>query len=283
MGKKFLNSWTDPFFLILLLNLAIRGAMSGVPIDPFSGNMPTIDSEPERLFLYVTLENYVYETWMRLYSCLTRKTKSEMLPGFRNGSISPKEIQREIGKILEPYNCSIQVEYFPSNTISPVNIAALMRKYGRNPSIRAVKAVYLDYLDLLQPDEKNEFYRLDLGAITSRLKTIAASFEIPIITATQLNREAYRREKDKGLGMETISESIQKVFIADFGAIIQRIENPMDQTNGDQPPQPIKAILKVEKNRDGRVGKMDLYFDYPRSRILTSEEYREEFGRILQI
>jgi hypothetical protein len=220
---------------------------------------------------------------MRLYSCLTRKTKEEMLPGIRNGSIPPREIQEEIGKILAPYNCSIQVEYFPSNTISPVNIAALIKKYGRNPHLRVVKAVYLDYLDLLQPDEKNEFYRLDLGAITSRLKTIAASSEIPIITATQLNREAYRREKDKDLGMETISESIQKVFIADFGAIIQRAENPMDQTNGDQPLKPVKAILKVEKNRDGKVGKMDMYFDYPRSRILTGEEYRKEFGGTLQI
>jgi hypothetical protein len=39
--------------------------------------------------------------------------------------------------------------------------------------------------------------------------TISASFEIPIITATQLIREAYRKEKDKEFGMETVSESIQ--------------------------------------------------------------------------
>jgi len=49
--------------------------------------------------------------------------------------------------------------------------------------------------------------------------TIFPSFEIPIITATQLNREAYRKEKHKEFGMETVSESIPEVFIADFGAI----------------------------------------------------------------
>ena len=113
--------------------------------------------------------------------------------------------------------------------------------------------------------------------------TISASFEIPIITATQLNREACRKEKDKEFGMETVSESIQKVFIADFGAVIHRIESSENGSNGDQPPKPVKAILKVEKNRDGKTGNINLYFDYPRSRILTNEEYMDEFGERMKI
>ncbi len=52
---------------------------------------------------------------------------------------------------------------------------------------------------------------------------------------------------------------------------------------GDQPPKPVKAILKVEKNRDGKTGKTTLYFDYPRSRILTNEEYMDEFGEAMKI
>ena len=42
-------------------------------------------------------------------------------------------------------------------------------------------------------------------------------------------------------------------------------------------------ILKVEKNRDGKTGKTNLYFDYPRSRILTNEEYMNEFGEVMKI
>lgn len=266
---------------ILLLNLAVRGAMSGVPKELFYAHLPTVGPELERLFLYVTLENYVYETWMRLYCCLTKKTKAEVLPGLLNGSIRAEEVRQEMAKILSPYNCSIQVEYFPSNSISPMNIAALIKKYSQSSYRRAVKAVYLDYLDLLNPEDKHEFYRLDLGAITSHLKTIAASFEIPIITATQLNREAYKKEKNKKLGMETISESIQKIFIADFGAIIQRVKNASEKNHPKESSGPIRSILKVEKNRDGKTGQVDLYFDYPRSRILTAEEYHEELGSIL--
>ena len=40
--------------------------------------MVLIDT-PERVFLYVTMENYVYETWVRLYCSLFNKTKEEML------------------------------------------------------------------------------------------------------------------------------------------------------------------------------------------------------------
>ena len=271
---------------ILLLNMAIRGAMSRLnQEDSIFSYGPTIDSEPQRVFLYVTCENYVYETWMRLYFALTKTRKEELLTKLRAGSITSKDIQMEITRILEPYNCAIQIEYFPSNSISPGNIAALIQKYNRNPQSRVVKAVYLDYLDLLLPDEKEELRWVDLGAITTRLKTISASFEIPIITATQLNREAYRKgkggDKESDSGMETISESIQKVFIADFGAIIQREKKI--ESNGDQPPKPVKIYLSVEKNRDGKTGKTNLYFDYPCFRILTNEEYREEFGEVMKI
>jgi len=85
--------------------------------------------------------------------------------------------------------------------------------------------------------------------------TISASCEIPIITATQLNREAYCREKDKELGMETVSESIQKIFIADFGAVIHRNESPENGSNGAQPPTPVKATLKVKKSGMERLGR----------------------------
>jgi hypothetical protein len=47
------------------------------------------DDSPERVFLYVTMENYVYETWVRLYCSLFNKTKEEMLQGFTVGEITP--------------------------------------------------------------------------------------------------------------------------------------------------------------------------------------------------
>jgi hypothetical protein len=39
----------------------------------------------------------------------------------------------------------------------------------------------------------------------------------------------------------------------------------------------------VEKNRDGKMGKIQVYFDYARPRILTVEEYQKEQGWIMEL
>jgi len=54
-------------------------------------------------------------------------------------------------------------------------------------------------------------------------------------------------------------------------------------TDGIQPPKPVKAILKVEKNRDGKTGKTNLYFGYPRSRILTMRSTMSEVWEVMKI
>jgi len=270
---------------LLLLNCAIRAAMS-TPIskNPFHmAGIPQLDRPPERVFLYITMENYVYETWARMYCSMFQKTKEEMLRELFSSKISAETIKEQINSLLAPFNSSIQIEYFPANSISPATISGLISKYNEQPEHRAIKAVYVDYLDLLLPDERREFHRLDLGDITSSLKTISANFEIPLITATQLNREAYKKGKKGDVGSDMISESIQKLFIADFSAMM--FQEELTQKNaGDEPDDmPKKVVLKVDKNRDGKTGRAHIYFDYPRSRFMTQEEFTEEYEKLLAI
>ena len=95
--------------------------------------------------------------------------------------------------------------------------------------------------------------------------------------------EPCRREGSKEPGIETISESIQKLFIADFGGIIRKDNASSDTEKEDPSLRPVKVVLNIEKNRDGKVGKTYLYFDYPRSRFLTVEGYRDEYEKITEI
>jgi len=267
---------------LMMLNQATRAAMSK-PDQWRKVGIPTIDTGPEEIYLYITMENFVYETWTRLYCSLFKRTKEEMLTKICSPKTSSADIFQEIQSVMYPYNASLQVEYFPAHSISPANISSLIKEYNKDPMRRVVKAVYVDYLDLLQSDNPKEHYRLELGEITSSLKTIAGNFEIPIITATQLNREAYRRGKNGGLGSDMMSESIQKLFIADFSAMMYREDagkkNDADQVEG----QPTKVNLKIDKNRDGRTGMTHVYFDYPRSRFMTQEECFEEFQETLTV
>jgi hypothetical protein len=55
-----------------------------------------------------------------------------------------------------------------------------------------------------------------------------------------------------------------------------------NENNGDQ-MDPVKVTLSVEKNRDGKMGKIQVYFDYARPRILTVEEYQKEQGWIMEL
>jgi replicative DNA helicase len=66
--------------------------------------------------------------------------------------------------------------------------------------------------------------------------------------------------------------SIQKLFIADFGGIIRNDNPGSDTEKEDQSLRPVRVVLNIEKNRDGKIGKTYLYFDYQRSRLLTLEE-----------
>ncbi len=271
---------------LLLLNMAIRASLSNPYenqfIKPYN-NFDWLGDGPQRIFLYVTMENYPYETWGRLYCSLLKKTKEEMLKLLFNRTISSESIKKKMNEKMAMFASSIQIDYFPANTISPVTIAGLIQKYNQNPGRGSVKAVYIDYLDLLQPDERREFYRLDLGEIASNLKSIAGRFEIPIITATQLNRQAYKSSKKSELGSEMISESIQKLFISDFSAMMIRDDSSSKDKDRDTDDLPQKVTLKIDKNRDGKTGQTQIYFDYKRSRFLTKSEYLEEFRGIMEI
>ena len=268
---------------LLLINFAIRAAMTNT-VSPLFGIPESwcLDSSPERVFLYVTMENYVYETWLRLYCALFKKTKDEVLQDLYRQKITADIIKEQINEMMASYNSSIQIEYFPANTISPATISSLIGKLNQHPDKASVKAVYIDYLDLMIPDERREFYRLDLGEITSRFKSIAANFEIPIITATQLNREAYRKGKGAEPGSEMISESMQKLFIADFSAMMY-LDDKDEITSDEGTYVPRKVVLKVDKNRDGKTGKTHIYINYPESRFLTQQECVVEYDKLLDI
>lgn len=266
----------------MMLNQATRAAMNK-PNPWLQKGIPTIDTGPEEIYLYITMENFVYETWTRLYCSLFKQTKEEMLAKIYNEKTSSENIFQEIQSIMQPYNASLQVEYFPAHTISPATISSLIKEYNKDPMRRVVKSVYVDYLDLLQSDNPKEHYRLELGEITSSLKTIAGNFEIPIITATQLNREAYKRGKNGDVGSDMMSESIQKLFIADFSAMMYGEDAGKKKSDDQVEGHPTKVILKVDKNRDGKTGMTYVYFDYPRSRFMTKEECNEEYQESLTL
>ena len=130
---------------LLLLNMAIRAALQ----NPWENQVVNphafgwLGDAPERIFLYITMENYPYETWGRLYCSLLNKTKEEMLKLIFNRTISSESIKKEINERMARYSSSLQIDYFPANTISPATISGLIQKYNQCPEKRSVKRFIL--------------------------------------------------------------------------------------------------------------------------------------------
>ena len=109
--------------------------------------------------------------------------------------------------------------------------------------------VVVDYLQLLTPTTGRGANRTaEVGDISRDLKKIAMDFKIHIIALSQLNRLS---AGGKEPSMAEIRES---------GAIEQDASNILIMWDSEENDETKKA-LKVDKARNGKRGRMDLYFD----------------------
>jgi replicative DNA helicase len=204
-----------------------------------SATLPCPDpSKKERVYLYVTLENTIEESLMRTYQPLFDRTTEEMLQDISQGI----DIKKKICDELARNKSSILMKYFPAMSISPLDLIGVIdeaiEQYGKD----SIAGLYVDYLDLLKPDNtKYDMYRLDLGYITLSMKTLAVQYNIPIITASQLGRQAYKITDSKDLGVDLMSESIKKVENADFIGLLAADKFNKEIVHG-----------RIGKNRSGK-------------------------------
>ena len=190
------------------------------------------------VYVYLTLENLVDESLIRLYQMMFEKDITATLRDINSGVNFKKEIYKKI----KTNNDTIIFKYFPKFSISctdiMMNLDDVIDQYGKN----SIRGLYVDYLDLLRPDvSKYDLYRLELGFITSGLKDIAVKYNIPVITASQLGRAVYANKDSKGLNLDMMSESVKKIEHADFISLMSK-DLTMDEV----------VHLKIGKNRCGK-------------------------------
>lgn len=203
------------------------------------------NKDQKNVYLYITLENSVDESLVRIYQTMFSKSLQQTL-----FDISDKrDIKKDIMTKLSETNSTIIIKYFPPQSISCTDIAMQIDDVNEQYGSKCIKGVYIDYLDLLRTDIKYDLYRLELGHITVSLKTLAIEYDIPIITATQLSRASYRVQNANELNNDMMSESIKKVEHADSIILIAR-----DAINDSI------VYGRVTKNRNGRAN-INLQFD----------------------
>jgi replicative DNA helicase len=199
----------------LMNNMIINSATI---FDPVLDECPQTN-EIERVYIYVTLENSLSDAYLRTYQPLFDRTTAQAVDDVKKGLDIKKAITGELGK----KGSTIIMKFFPAYSITPNDLMPVVNDAISTYGQEAIKGLYVDYLDLLRPDRRHEFYRIELGHIALSLKGISSFYKIPVITASQLGRQVYdgiNNARELNLGM--ISESIKKVEHADFVALLAR-------------------------------------------------------------
>jgi replicative DNA helicase len=113
------------------------------------------------------------------------------------------ELHDQVKHIKRNLNSRLIIKEYPPKTVTVRHIDAFITKLkhkGFNPDI-----VVVDYINLIHPIAKNLNSYESVKEIAEHLRAMAFKYNIPIVSATQLNRGAFNTASP---GMEGISESI---------------------------------------------------------------------------
>jgi replicative DNA helicase len=132
------------------------------------------------------------------------------------------------------------------DSVSPMSLRALIRRQQR---VSGLDAVFVDYLQISDDDEKHSIRSDQVRSISGKYKKIARKFDLPLITAVQLNREVESRVKGSPR-LTDISESDKPGMDADVAIMIHREFQEGDNPDG----QGSDLYLKIVKNRHGETG-----------------------------
>lgn len=212
--------------------------------------------------LYVTQENSVFETVDRLFSlCVAEDTKDRL----KNYKIQDAiRLLRTKGKLklTKDNNIDILVMYKPAGSIDTSDI----RSEIENLAEEGVEVMCLihDYIKKIRSVTPAKEMRHELGYIVDEFKSIAVDFDIPVLLANQLNRDASKTvdaaiecnktDLARFLGSGNVSEAWTTIENADWVGIINRERVVSTNT--------LYWTVKRLKIRDGSDDSID-YFNHP--------------------
>lgn len=135
--------------------------------------------------LYITMENSIEETVERLFNMTVSSDD------IRN--YTPKQVikkLREGGKMVltDESNINIIMKYYPNKSINTDDLYGIINDLEDEGNECIM--VILDYLKRIRSANRAKDEKEELKNVTDELKNLATFFDIPVVTAHQLNRSA---------------------------------------------------------------------------------------------
>ena len=184
----------------------------------------TQDKSKKPCIVLLTMENLVVETVCSLYHIMTKGKSMEACATAEDAIAQFKECQFE----FDPENkraVELFIKYKPVNSVD----TSYMYKIVEDLEDEGFETIAFlqDYMMRIKPSERTKDVYQDLGTVVNDFKTFAISKKIPVITASQLNREAMKII-DEGRNANKL-DSIKKLGRANIGESI-KIDTNLDGT-----------------------------------------------------
>lgn len=179
------------------------------------------------------------------FLCIRAKLQVHKL---RKGDLDETERDILLQVSSELSELPLFIDDAPGRSMS--QIGAICRRLKRKSNIRLI---IIDYLQLIEPEDKRAPREQQIAQITRRLKFLAKELSIPVIALAQLNRGVELRE-DKRPRLADLRESGAIEQDADIVMFLHRPEmyDPADR--------PGEAELIIAKHRSGPTGIVPLAF-----------------------
>ena len=229
-----------------LLNIAYM-------IKQYNRTFKTKDPTKKPCIVILTMENRIGESICRLFNMAIHKHSS--ITEYSVADVM--KLMRETGRLeLSPDNpIDIVIKYKPSNSCDTSYMYTLVEDLEDQG--KECICFIQDYIGRIRSTERYSDTRLEYGKVIDEFKTFAAARKIPVLTASQLNRDASKhidegRQKNKTdlvkfLGRSNISESMLILNNTDGGFVlapestpsgemymgIQRIKKRFEASNQD--------------------------------------------------
>lgn len=221
--------------------LAVLGAVSAMGKTTLMLQLADTIAAQGRSVLFVTIE---MSRWELLGKSFVRGT-TERARALLDGKVAPTKVRRLV-KVYERSTGGRVNIWEPDGPLTPValrqKVADLCAESGEPP------VIFLDYLQLMAPEKAGMTEKQTTDAAVAELKQLARQYDTPVITASSLNREAYRPGSTEPT-LSAFKESGSVEYSADLLLVLKYRPGQEESTDTRR-----QLELHVLKNRFGSSG-----------------------------
>jgi replicative DNA helicase len=205
----------------ILLNAAVNAAMKSIPIG------------------VVSAESSKRELILRALSNLASVDGNRL----KSGMLSGADFSGLTAAASRLHDAPIFVYDVPNVNITRlISVAKMMKRRHE------IRALFVDYVQILESTRKDEQKRFQVGQVSLALKNLSRELDIPIMVAAQLRRDTTGRRPT----LADFAESSQIEMDADAAILLQHEKDESGKT--------VRVWAHVDKNRDGPTGSVKLQF-----------------------